>query len=259
MSDFVYSDMTYCTLCDRYFPGEEARAQHVQVSINHPRCDTCNRRFANKNSLRNHYVYSRRHHYCAVCERDFRTAAGLRAHIEYAAVHRDDSDSDEDIDDIDDSSEGWEDVVGGRVFPEENAREYPDTSEDEEDPNYWTDDDTEDFEEERDSYYGFARAPATAPQAHDSHNAAADTHQPVATSSENGNTESPDTEKAPTSGVFFSCPLCLEAPKESSATRCGHLFCTPCIRTALSNKKMCPVCREFAVPKQLRRIYLSAA
>lgn len=53
MSDFVYSDLTYCTLCDRYFPGEEARAQHVQVSPNHPRCDTCNRRFANKNSLRN--------------------------------------------------------------------------------------------------------------------------------------------------------------------------------------------------------------
>ena len=51
MSDFVYSDMTYCTLCDRYFPGEEARAQHVQVSTNHPRCDTCDRRFANKNSL----------------------------------------------------------------------------------------------------------------------------------------------------------------------------------------------------------------
>ena len=97
MADIYYADMSYCTLCDRYFPGDEARAQHVQLSSNHPKCNTCDRRFANKNSLRNvrfllicvfialltyrylkHWVYSRRHHYCAVCERDFKTAAGLR-------------------------------------------------------------------------------------------------------------------------------------------------------------------------------------
>ncbi len=30
-----------------------------------------------------------------------------------------------------------------------------------------------------------------------------------------------------------------------------------CIKTALSNKRMCPVCREFALPRQLRKIYLS--
>ena len=53
MEDLLYADMTYCTLCDRYFPGEEARAQHVQLSSNHPKCDICDRRFANKNSLRN--------------------------------------------------------------------------------------------------------------------------------------------------------------------------------------------------------------
>ncbi|EKM56502.1 uncharacterized protein PHACADRAFT_253670 [Phanerochaete carnosa HHB-10118-sp] len=259
MSDFVYSDLTYCTLCDRYFPGEEARAQHVQVSPNHPRCDTCNRRFANKNSLRNHYVYSPRHHYCAVCERNFRTAAGLHVHIEYAAVHRDDSDSDEEDDDFDDSSEGWEDEIGERVFPEENGREYHDGSEDEEDPDYWTDDDMEEFEEERDGYHGFARSPASISRAHPSHSTTVHNRQPTENQCVNGEVESPDAEKPPTSGLFFSCPLCLEAPKETSATRCGHLFCTSCIRTALSNKKMCPVCREFAVPKQLRRIYLSAA
>lgn len=259
MSDFVYSDLTYCTLCDRYFPGEDARAQHVQVSANHPRCDTCNRRFANKNSLRNHFVYSPRHHYCAVCERDFRTAAGLRAHIEYAAVHRDDSDSDEELDEIDDSSEGWEDEVGERVFPEENRRGHPDSS-DEEDPNYWTDDDTEEFEEEQDRYYGFARAPAAAPQPTRPRDVAAHMRQSGETLREEANTAvSSDTEKPPTSGLFFSCPLCLEAPRETSATKCGHLFCTPCIRMALSNKKMCPVCRDFAVPRQLRKIYLSAA
>ena len=53
MPDVLYVDMAYCTLCDRYFPGAEARASHVQLSTNHPRCATCDRRFANKNSLRN--------------------------------------------------------------------------------------------------------------------------------------------------------------------------------------------------------------
>lgn len=53
MSDLLYVDLAYCTLCDRYFPGDDARRHHVQVSPNHPKCETCNRRFANKNSLRN--------------------------------------------------------------------------------------------------------------------------------------------------------------------------------------------------------------
>lgn len=51
--DIVYLDMAYCTLCDRYFPGSDARRHHVQVSTNHPKCDTCDRRFANMNALRN--------------------------------------------------------------------------------------------------------------------------------------------------------------------------------------------------------------
>ena len=29
------------------------------------------------------------------------------------------------------------------------------------------------------------------------------------------------------SGILFNCPLCLEAPEEASATRCGHVFCSP--------------------------------
>lgn len=248
---YVYSDMTYCTLCDRYFPGEEARAQHVQYSTNHPKCDKCDRRFANKNSLRNHYVYSPRHHYCAVCEKNFLTAAGLRVHIEYAAVHRDDSDDDSDDEVIDDSSEGWEDELGATAFPEENIP--PANSEDEEDPNYWTDDDAEDFEEEREKYFesNHHRAALAARAAEPA---------PAETSSDarTGAAKDPECPKSDEarSGVFISCPLCLEAPKETSVTKCGHLFCTPCIRTALSGKKMCPVCRDFSVPQQLRKVYL---
>ena len=38
--------------------------------------------------------------------------------------------------------------------------------------------------------------------------------------------ETPAPPVVPSSAVLFSCPLCLEAPKDTSVTRCGHVFCT---------------------------------
>ena len=53
MSGLLYADMSYCSICDRYFPGEDAKMHHIQISPNHPKCETCNKRFANKHALRN--------------------------------------------------------------------------------------------------------------------------------------------------------------------------------------------------------------
>ncbi|KAA1472991.1 hypothetical protein DENSPDRAFT_881688 [Dentipellis sp. KUC8613] len=118
----LFVDMSYCAMCDKYFPTADARAQHVQMSKNHPECGPCKRRFSNKNALRTHFAFSNRHHYCSVCEIDFRSAAGLRVHIETASVHRDDSDDDEEEDEseLDEPPPGWEDEYGERVYPEEN-------------------------------------------------------------------------------------------------------------------------------------------
>ncbi|KAH9943530.1 putative zinc-finger-containing protein [Amylocystis lapponica] len=280
MSEVVYADMTYCSLCDRYFPGDEARSEHVQHSPNHPKCDRCDRRFANKNSLRNHWVSSPRHHYCVVCEKDFRTAAGFRVHIEYAAVHRDDSDDDsEDDDGLDDSREGWEDDMGQTAFPEENERADDENSGDDdnssEQDDYWDEDDETELEEEREAYYGFA--PVSRQQVLnrvDSPNSAGgsdseDENLSVADASVchygihrtcDSRTEKAvqcGQAKAPSSGLLLNCPLCLEPAQDISSTRCGHLFCTSCITHSLANKKLCPVCRKSAVPRQLRKIYLS--
>ncbi|EMD34740.1 hypothetical protein CERSUDRAFT_97322 [Gelatoporia subvermispora B] len=265
MSDILYVDMAYCSLCDRYFPSSEARANHVHLSTNHPRCTTCNRRFANKASLRNHWVSSSRHNYCAVCEKDFRTTAGLRAHIEYAAVHRDDTDddSDNDADNIDDSYEGWEDELGRTVFPDDDppadddfSAADPYASEDE----YWDEDEGTDLEEEAETYMGFAVVPPEAPRPILSNpEARPDAPEKAADEKKQADRVEMLREKAAVSGILFNCPLCLEPPIESSATRCGHLFCTSCITQSLESKKLCPVCRTSAVPKQLRKIYLSAA
>lgn len=50
--DVVYSEDTYCTLCDMYFPTHASRREHIQSSRYHPICEKCDRRFLNLNSLR---------------------------------------------------------------------------------------------------------------------------------------------------------------------------------------------------------------
>ncbi|KAI0070543.1 hypothetical protein K474DRAFT_768234 [Panus rudis PR-1116 ss-1] len=55
----------------------------------------------------------------------------------------------------------------------------------------------------------------------------------------------------------YGCPLCLEEPSaDTSSLRCGHLFCTSCISTALRTKRVCPVCRARASRRHLRRTFL---
>ncbi|KAI0790544.1 hypothetical protein C8Q75DRAFT_122384 [Abortiporus biennis] len=263
MSEYTYAEMSYCSLCDRYFPGEEARAAHVQTSANHPLCEPCNKRFANRNSLRNHWVSSNRHNYCAACDREFKTAAGLRIHIEYAAVHRDDSDDEYDSDDDFEEAEGWEDNLGSSEYPyEDDPANVPASDNDDlelEGSDYWDEDDELDFSDDAETYYGFAAIhPSSSvivrPRNHDVPRQYGSPEIPSAIKEEVREGK----EEPRPSGIYFSCSLCLEAPKETSSTRCGHVFCTECITIALNAKRSCPVCRRPAGPKQLRRLYLSA-
>ncbi|KZS97953.1 hypothetical protein SISNIDRAFT_449566 [Sistotremastrum niveocremeum HHB9708] len=55
-----------------------------------------------------------------------------------------------------------------------------------------------------------------------------------------------------------NCPLCLGPFREMSTPRCGHAFCRACILSALDNKLECPVCRQAAAPRHLRRIFLGS-
>ncbi|KAL4257821.1 hypothetical protein AB1N83_011249 [Pleurotus pulmonarius] len=57
--------------------------------------------------------------------------------------------------------------------------------------------------------------------------------------------------------INYRCPICLDTPKVASATRCGHVFCAPCIKRALLEHETCPSCRKAAVICQLRKIYLT--
>ncbi|KAL0737862.1 hypothetical protein Bca4012_014072 [Brassica carinata] len=54
----------------------------------------------------------------------------------------------------------------------------------------------------------------------------------------------------------FSCPICLSPFTEETSTKCGHIFCKGCIKTAISRKAICPTCRKRVTVKELIRVFL---
>ncbi|XP_077208650.1 E3 ubiquitin-protein ligase RNF125 [Paroedura picta] len=46
--------------------------------------------------------------------------------------------------------------------------------------------------------------------------------------------------------LSFDCAICLEVLHQPVRTRCGHVFCRPCIATSLRNNRWtCPYCRAY--------------
>lgn len=56
----------------------------------------------------------------------------------------------------------------------------------------------------------------------------------------------------------LECPICMDgfANKDLSNLPCGHMFCSPCINTAIGNSKRCPSCNTPATKDGLRRCFL---
>lgn len=54
------------------------------------------------------------------------------------------------------------------------------------------------------------------------------------------------------------CPICMDIPTTSKMTRCGHIYCWPCILRYLDiNKELdttgCPICHSRILKKELKR------
>ncbi|XP_020215115.1 E3 ubiquitin-protein ligase RNF4 [Cajanus cajan] len=54
----------------------------------------------------------------------------------------------------------------------------------------------------------------------------------------------------------FNCPICIGPLVEETSTRCGHIFCKNCIKSAISAQGKCPTCRKKIVVKELIRVFL---
>ncbi|XP_054841364.1 E3 ubiquitin-protein ligase RNF4 [Eublepharis macularius] len=60
-----------------------------------------------------------------------------------------------------------------------------------------------------------------------------------------------------------SCPICMDGYSEIVqsgrlivSTKCGHVFCSQCLRDALKNANSCPTCRKKLGCKQYHPIYI---
>ncbi|KAG8453414.1 hypothetical protein GDO86_000154 [Hymenochirus boettgeri] len=60
-----------------------------------------------------------------------------------------------------------------------------------------------------------------------------------------------------------SCPICMDSYPEIIqskrlivSTKCGHIFCSQCLRDALKNSLKCPTCRKKLNHKQYHPIYI---
>ncbi|KAL4660977.1 RING finger protein 4-like [Arapaima gigas] len=61
----------------------------------------------------------------------------------------------------------------------------------------------------------------------------------------------------------ISCPICLDSYGEIVdsgrlvvSTKCGHLFCSQCLRDSVAESHTCPTCRKRLTHKQYHPIYI---
>ncbi|XP_056410944.1 E3 ubiquitin-protein ligase RNF4 isoform X3 [Hyla sarda] len=73
----------------------------------------------------------------------------------------------------------------------------------------------------------------------------------------------PTSHNSPRTSGSVSCPICMDGYSEITqsgrlivSTKCGHIFCSQCLRDALRNVTSCPTCRKKLTPKQYHPIYI---
>ncbi|CAD5222404.1 unnamed protein product [Bursaphelenchus xylophilus] len=74
-------------------------------------------------------------------------------------------------------------------------------------------------------------------------------------------TEQPDSHEStekPEENARFECNICLDVAKDAVVSKCGHLFCWPCLHQWLEtrpNQQLCPVCKSAISHDKVIPIY----
>ncbi|XP_047210590.1 RING finger protein 4 [Girardinichthys multiradiatus] len=62
---------------------------------------------------------------------------------------------------------------------------------------------------------------------------------------------------------LINCPICLDLYSEIVdsgrlvvSTKCGHVFCSQCLRDAVTSSHTCPTCRKRLTPRQYHPLYI---
>ena len=54
---------------------------------------------------------------------------------------------------------------------------------------------------------------------------------------------------------FLRCEICHRNPKNPYANKCGHIFCSECIKHRLESEKTCPICHAEVSYSSLRKVF----
>lgn len=92
------------------------------------------------------------------------------------------------------------------------------------------------------------RNPPEEPPKNNESNSTNSTNQTNNTEKSDSAEEIPDEDK-------WKCPICLDALQQPVVTRCGHVFCWPCIHEWLRRSNTCPVCHGEIEESHLIPIY----
>lgn len=78
-----------------------------------------------------------------------------------------------------------------------------------------------------------------------------------------GTRPEPRTGAKRSTGVHITCPICMDAYFEIVdsgrllvSTKCGHVFCSVCLRDALNQTQTCPICRTRLKRGQTHPLHL---
>ncbi|EEB91015.1 hypothetical protein MPER_10701, partial [Moniliophthora perniciosa FA553] len=128
--------------------------------------------------------------------------------------------------------DGWEDELGTEVYPDgvgPEEREYFTGPGEFEEYEVYDDYDFEDVEDLADPPYEFGDGE----------------------DEDESETDDEDTKEQ------FECPMCERDDKPVCSTKCGHLFCVPCIKAAYHYMGVCPICDEWGNAEELRRVFIT--
>ncbi|GAA5841757.1 hypothetical protein JCM3766R1_005172 [Sporobolomyces carnicolor] len=82
----------------------------------------------------------------------------------------------------------------------------------------------------------------------------------LSTVSTSGIDQAVDGESGRKGGAIPTCPICLSEPTAARMTKCGHVFCYPCVLHYLAladhgqNFRKCPVCHDSIYAKDLKSV-----
>jgi len=83
-------------------------------------------------------------------------------------------------------------------------------------------------------------------------------HQEEDKPGSSGTSSSPAEESKNDDKLRFECNICLECAQDAVVTRCGHLYCWPCLHTWLETRRdnpLCPVCKSVVDKDNVTPIY----